>query len=628
MPPRIPRRTREIELWDVNPIGNRAAWQREIMQFWSLMLTRGKAIRSPAYLFKDNEYAAQTQSRSRIPVKRPMTANELAGELSARLAANPAVSVGEAQQRSIETWFAQSAITPGERIRWLPGLPAAGLAIRHYTALATFNRAVTRLRYWAAFFYSALKSDLDYGDATNDRTTAGGLLDAFLGDGLDRGDRDESNGLTWIVDMPRLAGKDPEVYLPALALMPQATGPLPSIATGMPEGWLDGATNSDVYTEFLCPGTVILLRRALKALLGRSEETSHSAMADMVETALVNHAAIYYVRGMRVLNALTAGRGLPEDCARCWDRFQPDLAPAADQTRVGAWLAGDYQGDPTAEDANWVDENCSQGVEIFVNAGRKEQQNAKDLARLSFEGLRHQLSEYTVNRIMLKIAWDVARGAASESRPAPDSMRDIYPTLDRWYGERDTRLMLAAVWRTKIVELASDRDVPGAARALADAAGHSDDPEQLEGVARHLVGETILSSRAYGRYVEVLNSLLGGGALPTNQDPKGLVARGGTQATKFHLSINDRALETMVAIAAAEHEGRALSFQNFIDFLARRYGILIDRMPRDLAVSPGLVADASAESRQALRARLSSMGFLTEFSDSSDWNRVHWGASR
>lgn len=151
-------------------------------------------------------------------------------------------------------------------------------------------------------------------------------------------------------------------------------------------------------------------------------------------------------------------------------------------------------------------------------------------------------------------------------------------------------------------------------------------PGQLEDLAKMVIAESILSTRYFGRYVEVLNSIVGGGALPSNQDAKGMIARGGRSKLPFHLSINDSLLEYLVAVTSLEAKaaGKALSFSEFLDRLSNRYLLDIDRAPSHLPAGTGLAAEAISESRQGIRGRLAAMGFLEEFSDSSSWNRVEW----
>ncbi len=162
---------------------------------------------------------------------------------------------------------------------------------------------------------------------------------------------------------------------------------------------------------------------------------------------------------------------------------------------------------------------------------------------------------------------------------------------------------------------------------LNDAAG---DPAALEKLVREIVAEAVLSTRAFGRYRELLHSLLGGGSLPSNQDPKGMMANGGTQASRFYLTLNDGALEMMVAVASLEsaEQGVDLTFDGLLSFLDRRFHVSVDHGPSGDSIPPGLIAAASAQSRQALRDRLSSMGMLEEYSDSSQWNRVSWTKHR
>jgi hypothetical protein len=384
-----------------------------------------------------------------------------------------------------------------------------------------------------------------------------------------------------------------------------------------------------LYTQFLCPGTIIAMRRALLLLLRRSDQFGHAALGELVEAALAVHAAVYFMRGMSVVNALMQTRRLPDAHRRCWAQFQEDLRPGNDLARRERWLSGDYRARATLEEVDAV-ETCAADSQVFVNAGRKELSAAKDVAAMSLEQLRRELTAYTVNRILLSLASEVANALAAQLQESSPALDRVPEFLDRCADDPATRMALAVLWRTKIDIMKTDADVPGPILEQLDlrlgVAGG--DPRALEDVARFVITESILTSRASRRYVELLHSLLGGGALPSNQDPKGMIARGGSQRIPFHLSLNDRALEMMVAIASLEAEdaGLPLSFQRFVDFLASRYGLLVDRPPPRMVVSGGLMADAAIQSREALRARLRAMGLLREFSDSSDWNRVRWGS--
>jgi hypothetical protein len=469
------------------------------------------------------------------------------------------------------------------------------------------------------------------GDITGRDDLAGVQLDKYLGSALrfDEPLRRTTTVVNWTVDASAMVNHDPEVYLTERALANDADDNLGSAKAGLPPSFLGTATPGAPYPQFLCPGSVVLMRRALSLLLSRSETVGHVALGEIIEAALSLHASQYFIRGMRVMNDLVERRGLAPDCAECWARFQPDLKPGEDPDRAARWSSGDYRGAATDDDAAWIESNCGADTQVFVNAGRKEHTAAKDLGRMSLEQLRRQLAAYTVNRIMMSVCWDVATTITKNAGGEVPSLDQVLSLLDRWSDDPATRMALSMVWGQKIDVLRADDDIPGAVLEslddqLARAAG---DPRALEDVARTIVSEAILSSRAFTRYIELLHSLLGGGALPSNEDPKGLMARGGSRAVPFHLSLNDRALEVLVATAALEADvaGRSLSFQEFIDFMAGRYGLLVDAGPSNLAAAGGLVADAAQQSRQALRSRLRSMGLLEEFSDSSEWNRVRWG---
>lgn len=616
----IPRRTAEIELWDVNPVGTADAWRREMLQFWAMMLTRGKRVRAqPHLMVRDAESGSN----------RSLTTAELAYLLASRIWEKPGNVVPAARRDDLVRWFQDSLVVPGERRGKLGAPAAAGLGIPHYLGLALFNRGATRERFWAAFFYSALDTDLRVGLVTGDRDLAGVLYDEFLTVGASFANGETATPLAWQVNSTELSSRDPEVHLAATALSWDSSDGLGSVVAGLPSSLATSATPARLYDQFLCPGTVILLRRSLRLLLRRADRLGHAALADLVEASLALHAAIYFIRGMHVVNSLMVERTLPTAHEQCW-RYQDDLRPGPPDGRESRWLVGGYGGRADASDAHAVS-SCAEPSELFVNAGRKELSAAKDVARMSLEQLRRQLSAYTVNRILLSLASQVAHSLAAQLHEPPPGLHEVPARLDRWAATDRTRMALAVLWRAKIEVISTDADVPGAVLdelqdRLTDAGG---DPAGLEDVARYVITESILSSRASSRYVELLHSLLGGGALPSNEDPKGIVARGGSRRVPFHLSLNDRALEVLVAVASLEAEEKAepLSFQGFVDFLASRYGLLVDRHPGGMVVAGGLLADAALQSREALRARLRAMGLLQEFSDSSDWNRVRWGSS-
>jgi len=563
---------------------------------------------------------------------RPLTTYELAHELADRIASIPGALANEKRRQDIERWLHESIVIPGERRGRTSSLPAAGLRIPHYLGLLAFNRAVTRERFWAAFFYSALATDLEAGEVLGNEDYAGIRLERFLALGLSfiTTPAPYATAVSWSVDHRLVAAKDPEVELVIRALTAIPTTDFPTAASGLPPAFFSTSARTDkgTYRQFLCPGSVVYMRRAIRLVLQGGSRVGHTALAEIIETTLVNHAALYFIRGMRVLNALNTERHLGESCANCWDRFQADLRPIGDAERRDRWQADGYQAGAERADVDWIDANCDVRQEVFVNAGRKEHTAAKDLARLSLEQLRRELATYTVNRICTAICLEVAAAVARTVGQEAPTLRDVFQMLDKWAGDTGTRMALSVLWDQQIERLATDQDVPGAVLEKLDGerARAAGDPRALEMLAREIVSEAILSTRSFTRYVELMNSLLGGGALPTNQDPKGLMARGGTRATPFHLSINDRALEAFVAVLALEAADRMepLSFQGLIDGLRIRYGLLVDTLPAGSTATSGMLAEAASQSREALRDRLHAMGLLQEFSDSSEWNRVTW----
>jgi hypothetical protein len=625
----IRRRTSSIELWDVNPVGTREAWRRELLQFWSLVATRGQRVKPRVALGKVDPVTGKGRS---------LFVDEVSGILAKRIASAEGGFVAHDIHDELKRWLADTIVVPGERSGRRGRLPAAGLAVPNYAGLLFFNRSVTRERFWAAFLWNALASDFAVARTTGRTDLLAGRIDAFLGLGLDL-EPAEGPRIRWSgVNLDAVADADPETYLVFRALASPSPDGLGDATNGLGDDFERGASAGATLPQLLCPGSVILMRRSLSLLLARQGSIGHAALSDLVETTLTFHASQYFTRGMRVLNDLTAGRELPSDCRACWDRFQDDVRPSPTPGTVDRWRDGDYHGDATAEEAAWVEETCKADDYLFVNAGRKEDVAAKDLARLSLERLRRDLATYTVNRITLAIAQGICESLSVQFGESVPSLDATYSRFDAWIADPNRRGVLAYAWTERIKDLMKDAALPGpivddVPRMLGAAKG---DPRLLELVVRDLVSEAILSSRAFTRYIELLNSLLGGGALPTNQDPKGLMARGGSRSVPFHLSLNDRALELLISLATLEGkdgvDGAPLaegadstSFQDFLGFLERRYHIVLTRGPSGELVPSGLLSAASAQSLAALRNRLSSMGLLEEYSDSSEWNRITWG---
>ena len=627
---RIPRRTSEIELFDTNPVGTRDAWRRELLQFWSLVATRGRRVARRGALGVVDEATGKG---------RPLFVDEVANRLADRISSAEAGFVSHDVRDDLQRWLADTILVPGERSNRRGRLPSAGVTTPSFAGLLLFNRTVTRERFWAAFLWNAIAGDYAAARALGRDDLVSTRLDAFLGLGLNFVDS-EGPRTAWAgINFDAVASADPETYLVYRAVATPADDGLGNASTGLGEDYLRGSTDGATLGQFLCPGAIVLMRRSLSLLLGQQGTIGHAALSDLVETALTFHSSQYFLRGMRVLNALTADRALPEDCRSCWDRFQVDLRPSPSPADESRWQRDGYQGAATGEDARWVDSTCAADDFLFVNAGRKEDAAAKDLARVSLERLRRELATYTVNRITLSIARGISESLAPQfGEKSTPPLDQVLSRLDTWAAEPSGRRLLAFAWSQRIVELQDDPAIPGPVveglpDRVADAGG---DPARLEAIVRDLVSEAILSSRSFTRYIELMNSLLGGGALPTNQDPKGMMARGGSRAVPFHLSINDRALELLVALATLEARDSAqadssgdvddpTSLSGFLRFIDRRFHFGLDDGPSGEEVPSGLVSAASAESVAALRARLSSMGLLEEYSDSSEWNRISWG---
>ena len=255
----IPRRTSSIELWDAVPVATSIAWQREMLQFWSLVQTKGRRVRTPPYMYVLNPETGKNRER---------TVREVAVMLAARIKAESDHMPAEIMH-AVEEWIAESVLVPGERKRGLVGLPVAGIAVPHMVGLGLFARGSTRERYWATTFYLWLAADQSYTDLTG-RASVASAISNYLSGGLEL-DPANNPGVAqpyrWTIKPALLATKDPEVLLAAKALASDINDGLTSMRHGLPREYfvLAKAVLDPSKDRFsiLCPGSVILLRRAL-----------------------------------------------------------------------------------------------------------------------------------------------------------------------------------------------------------------------------------------------------------------------------------------------------------------------------------------------------------------------------
>ena len=228
---RIPRRTSEIELWDVNPVGTRDAWRRELLQFWSLLATRGRRVKPRAALGKVDELTGKG---------RPLSVDEVAGLLADRVMHAEGGFVANALHDELKTWLSATVIVPGERRKRRGSLPSAGLATPNYAALLLFNRGVTRERFWAAFLWNALASDFAAGEATGRPDLVSSLLDNYLALGLIPA-QDNSSRTMWSgLDFSTIASADPETYLVLRGLGADGADGIGNAAAGLGEDYVRG----------------------------------------------------------------------------------------------------------------------------------------------------------------------------------------------------------------------------------------------------------------------------------------------------------------------------------------------------------------------------------------------------
>lgn len=602
--------TPSVQRWDRTPVGTNNEWRGEIARFVGLMAMRGSSpIARGTYL-----------SRA--------TGSDITAQLAARVSRSLATSDNPADESYFSSWLRDSILVSGN------GDSIVGTGIMHYSALSLLNPNAGHSRYWSNFWYWALASEL-----TNETTdnqidpNTGMLLDKYLSRlftsfGIDL----ESNEPSWSIPDISDFGMDVEAKLliKALAKSSNESGDTlgnKDFSKGI-SGFKVNSRPSGKWNDFICPGSIVLLKRSIQLILNSEsstedrientlDERTSDYTQDRIEDALAAHTSDYVLRSMFVLNSAMSGKNnLPESCVECRDKFAKGLIQPKHASESVASL----------ENIEWIDTNCEYEGN-FANAGPKESKAAKTLATIDLATLYSQLNSYTANRRAAQAAVDIVKNLKFTTKQSSESPIESISIL--WKLMSSERSLVVQSLRD-ISSAFIDSESPSEATRerleglMASSETHPQDLwSALVDAFRDVSTGTghSLASRAR----EVMHSQLGGGALPTNQDPKGRLQRGGLgEFPKFHLATNDRFLSHMARTAFHEffEQDRQLSLREFVQFVRERFKIELLPDSDFKHQAPGLCAKAAKENAANLSQRLKNMGILREFSDSSDWNRI------
>ncbi len=626
---KLTKRTSAIELFDTTPVTD---FDGEMSLLLSYMLTEGKKVQA-RYLTLGRGTVLQYSEAKRYLARQLDSMDHL-------------ISIHDpAAKERLIGWIAKSHFIETEP--WNRATradkPLGGFRLPSYLGLRFSNVGLIREKYWGAFVFLALASELELKrlhPPGNIDEMAAGLLDRFLREGTNVSSAAEGNHTLWTLE-PTHSTESDSMLDPVLAGLLSGETDGPSDVFSLPH-WRStdkslrhqgthvvgqASKRSPIgFLAFMCPGSVILMKNALRAVLLQTD-LARDRKFELLKTVFTLHIWLYYRRSLYVLNEIERLGTLPETCADCWKRFQDDLVPpyAAEgcPERYEKWAQGQYGAAGTEEDAQFVARTCP-CPGLFFNMGTKECSHALRLSLTSLRGLYDELEAATLNRIWLGLLIE------RMSKSLRCHKRDLWP--DRILAaDSDVRQSVLVEHVTAwINELLSDGSLPESWQvAFTDIISPTSQasPEQVFRLVREYIADS-LTQRDFSRYREVLHSMMGGGELPTNQNPRGVMSGAGPKGRQFYPTLQSHALELLVLLASDSRgpDGH-LSFEQFIEFLQSRYGIYCHTIPGNLQQGTPLSLDACTESRNSLRERLRAAGFLREFSDTEEWNRVSWTRS-
>lgn len=491
-----------------------------------------------------------------------------------------AMQSGSAQIQGIDSSQRQSLITD-----WLEshfalmsrrgkgkggGYRMGGLRPLHFNVIKLFNPKVARQdRYLSDWFYNAIHDDpILYGNPDS-------LLKRFFGLGVRfYGDADLR------IDDAQLAHLAGENHLDIeLLFLLRLTEPFPV------DTFSNRTEDQVIKHSFLCPEQVELLREDLGLLFMYKDQIPRRELINYMTTLMVFHAALAFFQVIKIANQGVATGVLPGPRGTC---------PRVGEGRTHAPF----------------------DLELFCDLANGHDETVKAMSETCYLDLFKEVERYFRSGYVLKKLEEFASS---------------YLTADqkRQTGKDYLRLLLEGFRAHPDIGGYFNRDIQDVVQAGRDTETDEEDADiariievcNQRKLDRLDTFVEILLHFQYGTLREQHRKLIAG-LCGIDQERGFLVGKG---RVKRRFVIGNELLDVLIQLAVLRerrNDGRfethPIEIRAFVDWLAGRYGLLIDR--------PGGCAEGESEqinralvtNYDALKTRLRQLGFFTDLADASN----------
>ena len=345
------------------------------------------------------------------------------------------------------------------------------------------------------------------------------------------------------------------------------------------------AQDQVVPHSFICPEQVELMREDLGLLFLYKDQIPRRELINYMTTLMVFHAALYVFQVVKIANHAVAQGELPLARGAC---------PKAGEPRHHAPFE----------------------LTLFCDLANGHDPTVKALSETSYQDLFKEVERYFRSGYTLKKLEEFAASYLS-------------PAQKKQTGKDYVALLLEAFRNHPDLNGYFNRDINDVIQAARDPDTEDDDPD----IARII---EVCNQRKLDRldtFVEILlhfqyvtlrdqhRKLIAG--LSGIDQERGFLA--GKRRVKRRFVLGNELLEVLIQLAVLRErqsdnrfETHPIQIRDFVDWLAGRYGLAIDRLGPEAAAESEQVNRALARNYDALKTRLRQLGFFVDLADASN----------
>jgi len=448
----------------------------------------------------------------------------------------------------------------------------SGLRPLHFNVIKLFNPQVrSQDRFLGDFLFNALR------DEPALYTNSDSLLKKFFGLGTQfYGDNDLRIDESKLMELAQANRLDIE-----LLFLLRLTDPFPVDKCSLKK------EDHVAPYSFICPEQIDLLRKDLQLLFLYKEHVPRRELINYMTTLMIFHTALYFFQTVKIANIGVATGKLPPNRG---------TVPAPGEARTHVPFDLNLLCDLTnGHDAvvRELGETCYNDLFKEVEQYFRSGYYLKKLEEFATPSLEPKQREQT-GREYIQLLLD-----GFQKHPDLDGFftRDIYQVIEASKDEEEGSTLNADIQR--IVDVAHQRKL-----------------NKLETFVE------ILLFLQYGNLRDKHRKLIGG--LCRIDEESGFLTGKGRVARRFVLG--NELLEVLIQLAVLQRrdsdgkfETRPVPIREFMDWLAGRYGLLIDQLSiTEHRTETEGVNRALAANYDALKTRLRQLGFFTDLADASN----------